>query len=216
MIDYRKLQVVESSAGRRYVTPAGKLPSITTVLGQTMSADKVASLQAWRDRIGHEEANQIGRAAADRGTAMHLLAERYLRGEDLKLAEFEKAHVDMFASIRGKLKNVTEVWGLEVPLYSNLLKVTGRTDFVGRYNGVPAILDYKTSTRYKRAEDLGDYRLQATFYAIAHNEIYGGDIDHAVILMATEGGLPLVFSVTPSDHVDELLERITTFYTNHP
>ena len=41
---------------RNYVTPSGELyPSITTVRGEFSKA----AIQAWRERVGEEEANKI-------------------------------------------------------------------------------------------------------------------------------------------------------------
>jgi hypothetical protein len=51
-----------SLKGLRHYDVAGeehKLPSVTTVLGQTTGADKEASLAKWRDRVGHKEAAKI-------------------------------------------------------------------------------------------------------------------------------------------------------------
>ena len=53
----------------------GTYPSVTTVLGDT--SDKTG-LDAWRDRIGADKADLIGRDAANRGTVMHKLCEIYL------------------------------------------------------------------------------------------------------------------------------------------
>ena len=73
-----------SIKGLRHYDIAGtehKLPSVTTVLGQTQTKDKAGSLQRWRDRIGHAEAAKITSEAAARGTAMHLYLEKYCLGE---------------------------------------------------------------------------------------------------------------------------------------
>jgi hypothetical protein len=58
-----------------------RLPSVTTVLGQTQSKDKQASLQRWRDRVGHAEAAKVTQQAAARGTAMHKYLEDLIRGQ---------------------------------------------------------------------------------------------------------------------------------------
>ena len=73
-----------SLKGLRHYDVAGeehKLPSVTTVLGQTTGADKEASLAKWRDRVGHKEAAKIVSEAAARGTAMHLYLEKHCLGE---------------------------------------------------------------------------------------------------------------------------------------
>ena len=69
----------ESIKGKRfYVTPDGnKYPSITTVL----SGRNAEGLIKWRERVGNDVANQIMRTAAKRGTAVHELAENYLKNK---------------------------------------------------------------------------------------------------------------------------------------
>jgi genome maintenance exonuclease 1 len=58
-----------------------RLPSVTTVIGQTQEEDKAASLQRWRDRIGHKAAAKITHDSSTRGTAMHMYLEKYCLGE---------------------------------------------------------------------------------------------------------------------------------------
>jgi hypothetical protein len=75
----RRLPVLEqytSPDGTRfYNTPTGeKYPSVTTILSQKSKA----SIDAWRQRVGLEQANTIARVAAGRGTGLHLAAENYL------------------------------------------------------------------------------------------------------------------------------------------
>ena len=36
----------------------------------------------WRKRVGEEKANQIGTQAANRGTAVHSIVEKYINNED--------------------------------------------------------------------------------------------------------------------------------------
>ena len=67
---------------RHYDIDAGnkKLPSVTTILGQTQSKEKQESLSRWRDRVGINEATRITDTAAARGTAMHNILEAYVNG----------------------------------------------------------------------------------------------------------------------------------------
>ena len=44
-----------------------KLPSVTTILSATQSADKQASLAAWRQRVGEDQATRIVNSAGVRG-----------------------------------------------------------------------------------------------------------------------------------------------------
>lgn len=201
-----------NEVGRIYKTPGGPMPSITTVLGATTSADKKASLESWRARVGHEEADKITKNAAARGTAIHSLIEQRLLGKAVDVSNIDADTLSMFNSIKPLVNKIEEIWGLEIPLYSNLLEVAGRTDCVGIYAGKPMIIDFKTSRRTKTRDEIGDYFLQLVFYAASHNEMFGTDIDDGVILMGTDGGQPLEFKVKISEKIDELHNRVNMFY----
>ena len=53
---------------RHYSVNEERLPSVTTILKATESEEKKASLQAWKDRVGHKQAEIIKREASSRGT----------------------------------------------------------------------------------------------------------------------------------------------------
>lgn len=72
-------RVYDDQGNRFYQVTEGKkviakLPSVTTILGGT--SDK-SGLDAWRKRVGEEEADRIGKLSANRGTIMHRLVELY-------------------------------------------------------------------------------------------------------------------------------------------
>ena len=55
-------------------TIIAKLPSVTTVLGETK--DK-SGLDKWRKKVGETEADRISNLSMNRGTIMHRLIELY-------------------------------------------------------------------------------------------------------------------------------------------
>ena len=63
---------------RHYDINDSKLPSVTTIISQTQSEEKKASLAKWRQNVGEKEADSIMNDAAKRGTAMHNYLEHYL------------------------------------------------------------------------------------------------------------------------------------------
>ena len=65
---------------RRYLLGERKLPSVTSILDATKSEEDKASLELWRQRVGHKEANKIKTEASNRGTSMHSYIEDFLRG----------------------------------------------------------------------------------------------------------------------------------------
>jgi genome maintenance exonuclease 1 len=177
-----------SEDGRRlYLTPDGrKLPSVTTILDRTKPEESKRALTEWRQRVGTDRAQQITTEAANRGTRMHKYLEDYIKQgamSDRGSNPYSWASHAMAQTVIDQgLKNVTEFWGVEIPLYFPGL-YAGTTDGAGIHLGKETILDYKQTNRPKREEWIADYKLQLVAYALAHNEVYGTQIRRGVILM---------------------------------
>lgn len=213
---YPDLQTVPYNAQRWYDTPLGYYPSITTMLGFTESEDKKESLRRWQESLGPAKAAEVSKAATDRGTNVHLLCERYLKGELVNSPIDGKpvpdADMQSFNALKMKLSKIDEVWGQEVALYAKEVEIAGRCDLIAVYKGVPVIIDFKTASRVKTHDDIGNYKVQLCFYGMAHNEMFGTNIEEGVILMVAGTGFPQEFRVRLSDHVAELKERAAFFW----
>jgi len=172
---------------RVYRTPDGeKLPSVTTILGATKD---MTHLNQWRDRIGHDKAQQITTEAAGVGTGLHSNLERFLIGEQRQPGNNPvhiKANAMANVIIENGLKDVDEVWAMEQSLYFPGL-YSGTTDLVCVYKGNPCIADYKQTNKPKKAEWVEDYYLQLMAYTLAHNEVYGTDMREGHIFMVSRG-----------------------------
>jgi genome maintenance exonuclease 1 len=211
--------------GRRYyVTPTGsRVPSVTTILDRTKPAESRQALAEWRKRVGEQRAQQITTEAANRGTRMHKWLENYVQhgaaGEPGTHPESQRSHKMAMTIIEQGFKNVTEVWGNEVPLYFPEL-YAGTTDCVGVHGGEDAILDFKQSNKPKRREWIDDYFLQLTAYALAHNEVYGTNIRKGVVMMSVrpeDGADPEYqeFILEPSDFdmwTQRWCDRVSEYY----
>jgi genome maintenance exonuclease 1 len=202
--------------GRRFYELSSELayPSITTVLGNTVPEEQKGWLDAWKKRVGESEAARVSKNATDRGTNMHLMLERYMRYEDPKVQDFPPEHVKLFTSLKSALSRVNVVYGQEVVLYSKIFEIAGRCDMIADYDGEMSIVDYKSSSRVKSKDDIADYWIQCAFYAQAHNEMFGTNINRLVILMGVENKLPLVFKTRIDDSMlEQLAVRTARFYT---
>jgi len=211
-LNHAELKTQEVARMRVYTTEGNHYPSITTLLGRTISEEKKQSLTNWQNSLGIKQANKITNDAANRGTNVHLLIERFLNKEDLKREQFSQDDFNLFTSLKIKLNQISEVWAQEIPLYSDMLQIAGRCDAIGVYKGVPSIIDFKTSTRLKSDKDIADYKLQCTFYGIACNELYGTDIQQGVVLMAANPGFPLEFIFDLNPYVNTLADTVDAFY----
>jgi len=171
---------------RTYEVGSEKLPSVTTILSQTQSDEKRASIAKWQAKVGKNEADRVKNVAAQRGTAMHGILEQHILGNNtLDLTDVgQEAHRMAKVVIEKGFPNLDEVWGSEVVLsYPGLY--AGQTDLVGVYQGRESIIDFKQSNKPKREEWIEDYYYQGVAYATAHDCIYGTNIEQAVIMMCT-------------------------------
>jgi len=223
--DYTPLERESVEGKRHYALPDGsKVPSVTTILEKTKPEEKKRALQEWRNRVGHERAQQITTEAANRGTRMHTYLERYVKSDDIgELPSNPFAQPSWFMAakvILEGLQHADEYWGSEVPLYYSGL-YAGTTDLVGVWKGQPAIMDFKQTNKPKKREWIEDYFLQLAAYAEAHNDTYGTDINTGVILMcakpATEHEDPVYqeFVLEPQDYAhwrDQWMRRVELYY----
>jgi hypothetical protein len=168
---------------RNYEVAGFKLPSVTTVLGKTKDT---SFLDSWIKRKGKTEAERIKNESSTRGTSMHKYLENYVLGkgyEDLTdLGQETKRMAQKVIEVG--LAPVSEYFGSEVTLYYPGL-YAGQTDLVGLHNDKETIIDFKQANRPKREEWIGDYKLQAGAYAMAHDYVHGSSIEQCIIMICT-------------------------------
>jgi len=209
-LGYNDLKSVTKKSGRKYSTPKGDYPSITTILGQLSKA----AIMAWRDRIGHEEANKISRQAAGRGTAVHTICEKYVNNDP----DYAKDVMPNILFDFNRIKNILDdriglVYGQELPLYSDHLKVAGRVDCVAEFDGKLSIIDYKTSRKTKKKEWIDGYFMQECFYAIAWEERTGMPITQLVTIISVDDAPAQIF-IEHRDNWDKKLVKIIKEYNS--
>ena len=78
--NYNEFTRNDEETGRTYNVGEHKVPSVTTILSKTQSQEKKQALDAWRERVGYQEAARITNQAAVRGTEMHYVLEQYCNG----------------------------------------------------------------------------------------------------------------------------------------
>ena len=184
------------------------MPSVTTILDRTKPEESRRALNEWKRRVGADKAQQITTEAANRGTRMHSYLEHYVKTGELKPAGSNPfawpSHQMAMTVIDQGLKNVSEFWGVEIPLYFPNL-YAGTSDGAGVHLGEEAILDYKQTNRPKREEWIADYKLQLVAYALAHNEVYGTRIRKGVVLMCVRPELDQQFNITKPPQYQEFV-----------
>lgn len=193
LVETPDLECVTTDQGRYYVAPDGrKLDSVTTVLGRI--SQKKQGLIDWRKRVGDKEADGIMRQASTRGTAVHDLLEQYLRNTPDCVKSFNSLTRNRFRELKPLLdKNISEIFGLELPLYSYDLMAAGRMDMACIWDGIASIVDFKTANRPKTADFIENYFIQAAAYAYMLEQLTGINTSRLVILIMVEHEAPQVF-----------------------
>ena len=217
--DYKIIQRKSINGKRKYLTPDGKaVASVTSILDGTK--DKT-HLIAWKKRVGETKAQEIVTEASGVGTRMHKYLEDYVEfgkwTEPGSNPYAKQAHMMATQVKENALKDVDEIWGSEVALYVPSL-YAGTTDLVGKYKGNACIMDFKQTNKPKKLEWVQDYFLQLTAYAIAHNEIYGTNINEGHIFMCSRAGEYQQFDLWPHEFdewKDEWWNRVYAYYEKH-
>ena len=190
--------------GRRYVTLDGNAyPSVTTILS-ILSEESIAK---WRAKVGEEEANKVSLRATTRGTAVHAIIEKYMNNEPDYAEGYLPHVVQSLENLKPLLnKHVTKVYAQEVPLYSDHLQMAGTCDAVVEWDGVPTIVDWKTSRRPKKKANIGNYFMQLAAYAVMWEERTGMPIQQTRIVMDVDDFHPVMYKETRDAWIDKMIE----------
>lgn len=198
---------------RHYAVGEEKLPSVTTVLGETK--DK-SFLKKWKERVGEEQANKIKNDAAARGSVMHHVLEEYIAGnKHVDLTPIGQRAGTMAQIIIDKgLCHVEAVYGIEAVMHYPGL-YAGSADLVGIHKGEDAIMDFKQTNKPKQEAWIGDYFLQLAAYGMAHDHVYGTQINKGVIMMCSVDNYYQEFIVEGEKfryYKHEFLRRLDQYY----
>ena len=206
-----ELKREEYNGKRYYISPNGKkLPSVTTFL----SHFKGDSIQKWRKKVGEDEANKISARASRRGTKFHSIMESYLSNQERDSFLNKDVMPDMkqaFNQFVPILDRIDNVHYLETMLYSETLGLAGQVDCIAEFDGVPSVIDFKTSLKLKKEEWILNYFEQCTCYSLMYEEMTGIQCKQIVVLISVDHEQPQVFVKNRKDYIPELARKIVQF-----
>jgi hypothetical protein len=160
-------------------------PSITHVLS---AFPKGPHYEDWLMKYGFNS-KVLAAKAADEGTQVHELVERYLNGEEIKfLNEREQPIYD--PEIWKMFLNFVDFWETykptlieaEVHLFSDKLKIAGTCDIVCEIDGEIWILDLKTSNQITQT-----YEIQTSLYKECYEECFQKKVAKTGVLWVKAG-----------------------------
>jgi ATP-dependent exoDNAse (exonuclease V) beta subunit len=196
------------NGSRRYCVNGKLLPSVTTVT----SYQNRQSIAEWRERVGEEVANKISHFASTNGTKFHKIVEDYLNNidADYDTEKYEIA-LKLFNQFQSILDDVDNIHYQECALYSETLGIAGRVDCIAEYNGKLSVIDFKSSSKPKHENQIQNYFVQETGYAMMYEEMTGNKIEQIVTLISCHSGETQVFVKNPADYVDTLKQYIVEY-----
>ena len=165
--------------GRFYKTPQGKVyPSSTTIVHLLNKK----AIEQWEASIGKQQAEQIKQKAAENGSRWHKLME-----DTLEYGKQTLSYVDKFYRAYAKIykeifPRIGHVYAVERRMYSDELEVAGTADLIAEYDGVCSIVDWKTTSRYKSANDVTSYWCQLASYVVMAKERLDLDVKQIVLV----------------------------------
>lgn len=191
--------------GRVYETPSGnRYPSVTTITGQISKHH----IEAWRAKVGNTVADRISKQAADRGTRIHSYCENFLLNNPFNTDMFD---VEMWNTLVPVIDKIDNIHALEAMLYSDQLRMAGTVDCIGEFDGSLSIIDFKTSKRPKRIEDIQHYFIQATAYSVMFEELFDITIPDITIIIGVDDDRPQVFQERRKGYIKQLIELRQNF-----
>lgn len=209
LISTSDLNTIEKDGKRFYVVGDKEYLSVTSLLSFT-SED---SIKKWKAKVGEKKAAEVIQLSTDRGKQLHDLCESYLKNETIDYSKI-MPHTRMRLTDMQKVldENVNNIRGIEFPLYSDILKLAGRSDCIADWNGELAILDFKTSNKFKKESWIENYFLQTTSYALMLDERYNM-MPKKIVVLITNGFDPIqIFVKTPLEYVNKLKEILVTYH----
>ena len=212
LIELPDIEATTLETGRTYETPDGVFPSVTTFLKQTQPQSKTDTLDAWRDRVGHEEAARITNQSATRGTLIHESMEDRVLGRPVDMAKLGK-----WGYMYKQICTITEsrlsvVRGSEVGLWSTKIRLAGRCDLIGVWDGRLSIIDFKNARRPRKRDWCDDYFLQMAIYSMMLEEMTGIVASQLVVVIAVEGEIHgQCLTAERRDYLPELARRVHQF-----
>ena len=162
------LDIRRHESGDRWYAPVGSYnwkPSVTTIIGGTLNKGK--GFEQWLGnhpsyKIACEERDK----AADRGTLVHDLAEKYMHGESVE-TEDEEICKHLMSFEKFWRDNEIQMIDTELFMWHKDVPWAGTCDIIAKMNGKYAIIDIKTGGYYKSHE------IQLNMYAELLSKITG-------------------------------------------
>lgn len=209
---------------RGYTTPAGVLPSVTTILGATSKGK--ARLEAW---LKQPNAEAVSADARRRGTWLHSQVEGWIEGAAPRRGFGGGLQAGLHGAYWRNMQpwletHFVEALAIEKPIW-HPKGLSGTFDCLGyaAYGGEPealTLMDWKTAQRERQGDLLEDYFCQLAAYRLGITYCYGLRPERALLVIARPHSYgPDVHELSCAqldEYEAQFLKRVEKFYATGP
>lgn len=201
-LKFDEIDTIELNGVRHYKTPFGNFPSVTTILG----SEEKEVLKHWANAVGPEHVKWTLQEASQRGSEFHDTVEKYLKNETISINNLMLKH--HFLQVKSFFdRNFNKIVCNEIPLFSKKMRVAGRCDCVAELNGIPHIVDFKTSRRLKEESEIENYFMQCSAYSFILEEMFGLTIPNFCIIISNiEVNFPTIVYGNRKHYIKKFIE----------
>ena len=97
-------------------------------------------------------------------------------------------------------------------LYSEAIGLAGQVDCIAEFDGIPSVIDFKTSLKLKKEEWILSYFEQCTAYSLMYEDMTGIQARQIVVLISVDHEpKPQVFVKKRGEYVKGLYDKIVQF-----
>lgn len=191
-------------------SPLERYPGVTRVLSQTKD---MTGLDAWRERVGDEEADRIIKESQEIGTNLDTRVNDYFNGATTEIdSEYNKQGMRLFGQLSPILKNVSPIV-VQGKVWSDNLRCMGYFDCLGVYENELTLIDVKNSKYAKKPEYLEDYWYQATAYTLCLYDMLGIKVKKVALFVALRyEPLPQIIMKETKPFIPGTIGRINKYY----
>lgn len=202
---------IDTPQGRKYQTPVGLLPSVTTILQATMPLQQQQNLQKWRSKQTKTTENRsLETDVSSRGTRIHEVIAAQLQGKHLDCPD---ELLKFWHPVRRIIAAMDNPLAIERAVYHPSLLYAGTLDLIALWQEKVTIFDWKTSKRAKCQSWMNDASLQVAAYKAAFEQIFEIQVEQAAVVVISPNRTQL-FEIDVEKHWNNWLIRLETYYSN--
>jgi genome maintenance exonuclease 1 len=138
--------------------------------------------------------------------------EGYLGNQQGFLNEADPYEKMAFNDAQKVVDRIDNIHYIEASLFSYKVGMAGSVDCIAEYDGVPSVIDFKTSSKLKKEEWIQNYFEQCTAYSLMYQDMTSIKIPQVVVIISVDHEIvPQVFVKNRIEYVESLAQKVKEY-----